>query len=454
MISSWLKPVKLKEVIPIVNGLFSHIPDATYEFKCDVTKAQLDYLLLANYSQKTTSPVVDMMHEDERAMLSNSELTALASMMLNYYKPKWDKLGEVYDLEYDPVHNYLDDWEDEMDQSTAGSSSMDRTSTDTLNYGTSHNNTRTDNLTEETTYGKVNTESFTNFKERTDYNSGSTHTINSENPMKEETTYGKTNTESFTNYKEKTDYHSGTAHLIDAQNPVKEEIDYGKDDLRTDNLTKSNSGEESTINTGSTTNAVWGFNSSNAVNSDQSTDNNKTSRHVIGNGQGGNLLEENETGWQRHTLSGKDTKTNTGKYTDDKTGYDEVTKTGSKADTLSGKDTTINTGEFSDDKSGYDETSKSGSKADTLSGKDTVKNTGSQTDVGADSTTGTNSRVVDDDRTQSESIDRNRNGRHFGNIGNITSQSMIKEEIELWKWNYVQTILEDARDFLTIPIYV
>ena len=384
MISSWLKPVKLKEVLPIVNGLFSHIPDGTYTFKCDVTKAQLDYLLLANYSQKITSPAVDMIHEDDRAMLTDSELTTLAGMLLNYYKPKWDKLGEVYDLEYDPVHNYLDEWEDEMDQTNEGTVDGNIVTTDRHNTNVAHHNLQDNDLSAETTFGKEVTRTYDN--------------------------------------DDKTNYHSSTAREIDSNNPMTEEVAYGKVDEREDDLEKTNTGEESTVNTGSTTNAVWGFNSSNAVNSDQSTDNNRTSRHFIGDGNGSNPFVEENTGTSTHTLSGKDTTTKTGKYSDDKSGYDQVEHSGTVTDTDDGTETTTNTGTVTDD--GYTRT------------------------------TGDDTRTVDDDRTRTDTIDRDRSGRHFGNIGNITSQSMIKEEIELWKWNYVQTILEDARDFLTIPIYV
>jgi hypothetical protein len=30
---------------------------------------------------------------------------------------------------------------------------------------------------------------------------------------------------------------------------------------------------------------------------------------------------------------------------------------------------------------------------------------------------------------------------------------MIREEIELWKWSYINEILDDAADFLSLPIY-
>lgn len=40
-----------------------------------------------------------------------------------------------------------------------------------------------------------------------------------------------------------------------------------------------------------------------------------------------------------------------------------------------------------------------------------------------------------------------------GNIGNITTQKMLNEEIELWKWNFVWQVIEDVKDFLCLPLY-
>ena len=40
-----------------------------------------------------------------------------------------------------------------------------------------------------------------------------------------------------------------------------------------------------------------------------------------------------------------------------------------------------------------------------------------------------------------------------GNVGNITYQKMLQEEIELWKWNFIQQVLSDVRDFTTLQIY-
>ena len=108
------------------------------------------------------------------------------------------------------------------------------------------------------------------------------------------------------------------------------------------------------------------------------------------------------------------------------------------------------------DEDGSVETTNTGTQTTDGSGTEdvTVTNTGTQTNLGADVTTGTNSRAGTSSTSDSGTDSVARSGRHFGNIGNLTSQKQLKEEIELWKWNYVETILNDAKDFLCLDTYL
>ena len=57
---------------------------------------------------------------------------------------------------------------------------------------------------------------------------------------------------------------------------------------------------------------------------------------------------------------------------------------------------------------------------------------------------------------QSAKIETGENEREltrFGNIGVTTTQQMMKQEIELWQWNFFETVFADIDNFLTIPIY-
>lgn len=40
-----------------------------------------------------------------------------------------------------------------------------------------------------------------------------------------------------------------------------------------------------------------------------------------------------------------------------------------------------------------------------------------------------------------------------GNIGVTTTQQMLKQEMDFWKWNYFDSIIRDVAEFLTIPTY-
>lgn len=347
----WTRPKipQIKDVLPLTNGIFGH---CNYSFKYDISKAHLDFLLLAKIGQRSPAPVIDVIHEqnDEEydAELTNAELTTLADIMVMTYKQKWDKLGEIYDIEYDPIHNYLDAWEDQSD----GSSERERTETvdrvDTLGTTVNKSSTRTDNLQEVS--GKTGTDTQT----RTD-NTMSTETRNLTN--------GNT---------------------------------------RTLNTDEANTGTVGVAGNNTDTNSIWGFNSSTDVNSDKTAGTNSST-------------ETRNT----HTAD-------TGTITDQGTegGSKSVADTGTVTTAMQHGQTT------------------------------TTNNTGTQGVTGSEATTGTNRRDLDTTEGETTEDSRARSGQHTGNIGNLTSQKQILEEIELWKWNYVEQILDDAKEFLSLPIYL
>lgn len=347
----WMRPKipKIKDVLPITNGIFGH---CNYNFKYNISKAHLDFLLLAKIGQRNPAPVIDVIHEqneeDYDAELTNAELTTLAEIMLMTYKQKWDKLGEVYDIEYDPIHNYLDAWEDE----SAGSSEISRTETvdrvDTLGTTVNKSSTRTDNLTQ------VAEKDGDDTAVRTD-----------------DLTETRTN-------------------------------DLNDSNTRTYDTEKANTGTVTMSGDDVTTDSLWGFNSSSNVNSDKS---------VLEHGQvRTDNLKENMDG----------TVTDVAEHTGDVTTENDGTQT----------------------------------TVTTFNSSLTTTNTGTQGVIGSEATTGTNRRDLDTAEGETTEDSRERSGRHSGNIGNLTSQKQILEEIELWKWNYVEQILDDAKEFLSLPIYL
>lgn len=283
-----------------------------YTFRAEVTKPSLDLLFISNYGKRNPSPIIETLQDEYGSVLTNEELSALAAVIVEMYKEKWDKLAEIYDLQYDPIHNYLDEWEDTSDEAGTRTLDSDATRTDVHGHQISDNNTRTDNLTQTT------------------------------------------------------------------------DTTIGTDGTRTDNLSETNN--TTTTNEGLVNQEMntYGFNSSTEVPRDATHETHE---------------DEDVT---------QSTRTNTG---------------------------TVTNSEDQDIDS-------------------TVHNTGTRTDARSIINSGTDTRDTDLNEDETTSHTRDRSGKHEGNIGNITTQKMIREELELWKWNYVQTILDDVKDFCTIPVYL
>lgn len=265
------RPRLVKNLFPKTNGLFTKI-----DFNFGVEKSLLDIMFLGQYGYKNPSPFVETIQENYDDPLTSEELQTIASALLALYSNKWTRLKALESAEYDPLHNYLDEWEDHSEGWNVNDKDLTSTRTDTHNTTETTQSTRTDNLTETTTLN------------------------------------------------------------------------------------------ESESTTDSQADSIHGFNSSNAVPTDNSS--------------------------------------------------------GSGSKTTTGTDTTANTG--------------------TQGLSQTVANTGTIT------------RGITENEGESGSDNRDREGRHSGNIGNITTQKMINEEIELWRWNFINQVLADVAEFCTLPIYL
>lgn len=367
----------MKDLIPLADGIFSHME---YTFRNEVTKTSLDLLFVANYGKKNPSPIVETIQGEDEGLMDDTKLNLLANVILEVYKPKWDKLADIYDIEYDPIHNFLDEWEDtsqedrELNGSTQGSTEVEYGRVDT------NSKTRTDNLAENTL-------------------------------VEDDTTQTRTDnlTELETRALNSTGQRTDNLTQTDA---------YGKTSTRTDNLHQVRDTDTTTSDSGSEADNIYGFNSAVAVGANTSSNSNT----------GSNSVDEtiDNTGTQAVAEGGSDTRTNTG------------TQSSTESDT--GTVTTANTGTVQNVTDGEVSTSKTNTgtvqtaETNTASGTDTTTKSGSTHDT--------------------ESTGRDREGRHFGNIGNLTSQKQIKEEIELWRWRYVNEILNDVSEFCCLPVYL
>lgn len=242
----------------------------------------LDHEFLKLYGSKNLSPMAASYLNDAETYVyadgayAGAAVKDIACYVFESCHFKWDKMIAIMNTNYDPIHNYLDEWEDESDRDKTGSNSFTSTRQDTLNTTETTQSTRTDNLL-------------------------STKTIN-----------------------------------------------------------------ESESTTDTQTDGIFGFNSSTSSNADKSD----------------------------------------------------------------------------------------GSSSKTTIGTDTDANTGTQGLSQTVADTGTNTRGTQEASSETENEDIARSGRHSGNIGNITTQKMIREEFELWQWNFVEQVLKDTANIVTSYVYL
>ena len=349
-----LRTKKIKDRLPIVNGLWSHI---NYQFPeiFDIQSSQLDVLFLSHWSLRTSGSLIELIHRGDDDLLSSAELEELAEIINGIYKNKWDRMMAVATAEYDPIHNY----NDHLIETIQYTESLDGTKSSSGN----NSNTRTDNL----------------HKTETDAR-GYTHT------------YNTTDTRTDNLHKVETDAR-GYTHT------------YNTTDTRTDNLSEEEIRNLSNSGTDASAHNVYGFNSATAVGESNTSGNNS-------NLESGSITTEN-TGTQASAKTGTEGRSNSGTLSEDNTGTQASAKTGTEGRTNSG----------------------------TL----TEDNTGTQTNAGTTSSSETIGNDTEGEKT--------REYTKSGNIGNISTQKLLNEELDLWKYNFIYEMMHDVAKFITIPIY-
>lgn len=191
------------------------------------------------------------------------------------------------------------------------------------------------------------------------------------------------------------------------------------------------------------------------------------------------------TGTNTNAVTGTDTTTNTGTNTNAVTGYDTVSDSGTvKTDGTTNTTRTNNTDLYgfnsagavpSDAQTGNEDTAASSTETRDLTNKtqyDTTEtetlNTQSKLERGTTETealntqsklergtTETETRDLSDDHTGSENTSgtETHTVTRKGNIGVTTTQSMIEEERDVWRWYFYEYVFQDLDKFLTIGVY-
>lgn len=373
-------PMRIKDVISMTNGFFNHIP---YTFPEDITKSSLDIQFFSNYSLRAIAPIVSLFN-DGVSQLTNESLDTIGWAIFETYHHKWDKQLAVYNIEYNPIYNYKDEFhetnsiESTDEKSDTWSESGDNLRVDnvliTIGKGVSQLTTRTDNLTEEKTLG-------------TELNQTRTDNLS------------KLTTNDLT------ENHSGNIT---------------ENSTRTDNLSQLETRDLTQINDDTGNDNLFGYNSPTAVGDTTNTSKSTTS-------DDGTVTTAN-TGTQQNNKTTEDSRgvTNSGTVKVDDSGTQKIVTANTGTDRL------VNTG--------TQQTNV------VNSGEDITKNSGSQKNTKSEHGT----------KTQNDEYVNNgkRDYEHVGNIGNHPTQQLINDEIELWRWNFVQEILNDVKEFTTIPVYL
>lgn len=261
---------QVREIFPIINGLFAH---CDYDFGI-VDKAELDRLFYTNYGLRSVAPLVTSLVLNPQA--TDADLTILAQTFTALCSYKWDKLKNLYTADYDPIHNYLDELVESVEDNTSNNTTLNTSDTGSSKTTEQLDSTRTDNLT------------------------------------------------------------------------------------RAENNTSTESG------TSNDEASLYGFNSTSPIPTN---------------------------------LNGET----------DSTNYQATTN---------------------------------------------VTNTGTQANVTNKTLDGSNSRKLTSTKESDVQSRITKTSTHRGNIGNLTTQQLMKQEIELRRWNFIESVLEDAKELLTIPMYL
>lgn len=202
------------------------------------------------------------------------------------------------------------------------------------------------------------------------------------------------------------------------------------------------SGQESNSGSDSTTRGVLGKETHTTSNTrtynslqDQRSDNTQIANTGTVSDTGNNSNNDGIFGFNSKVSSGAND--SNGSYSD--------LKTNNLTETHSGTDTNVRTGSYSDN----------GSEVITYSDGYSDEHEVSYGKRIISSNTHNNNGTLDSIITDGgeKTIEESESSHLSGNIGNHSNQELIREEIELWKKNFVNQILNDVASVLTIDVY-
>lgn len=489
----------LRQAIPDykTNGIFKNMSGIS---DWGITPEILDITMMGKYGNRTISP---LLREFTNNMGVINDMPGLSNMLSQLNMQNWSKTYAALDLEYNPIEPYKKDTDETInverditqDLNEVVTDDIETTQTGTVSDNGSHleniDTTKTNTLSGSDTSAKTGTET-----DQTTYNSSNTQEIKLDNSVQkgksgviEVTQDGTESSREYTpenpdtglpikdrNYTEtfsdtnrehegSDTWQGGVSHTlsdttiskegstveqVNAANPYDESTSMGNVEISdgtggatpTADETTSTSGfkptdmshvanndhkygdrdlSENTLNQDFSHNKVYEV-------SDKTLEksfNNRTETTVFGGGGAGEVVEHTDTKTY-HMENGQKV-------------YDEV------VDTKGGTDTDQTTYNTSD-------TTTYG-KVETLEedGTDEVIIRNTRTDNLTNTKTGTVSKA--NDNTIADDTATTRDSLSTGNLGFITSQQQIEQELELRKKHFYDIILKDVVDLITIKVY-
>lgn len=486
---------RVHEVIPLINGLFAHMDYTFWDF----TDEELEILMESRFGQRPVAPLLDIIQgppDDPcapRAPLTDAQLTLLANIILKTFRNKWDRLGAIHSLEYDVLKNYLDEYQEVLRDDTDISTERDVQRSDENNE-LSRLTTTSDTEGEQS---NVSSNESTNF--RNDDFVSEFSRVSKDNQLRTDSLEESKVRSEATDATRTDNLSEGIERSLEGSETRTDDLEeklaktVGTVQTRTDNLQDATTGSgtenvthsgggytESTdrvlASTGSENNAagLYGFNSSTPVgdstsDTDASKDEHETIEKVHTGSKTDNLSKSesstvNHTGTQGNNSETDESyvKGNTGTQGKVNDAQESVSKTNTGTQkTLTDvdeayikanrgtqgieEDTSISDSTHTTDDQESSSVSHGASSGKNLSSATTESNT--------ESNKQNVSRLTDSSIVNS-ALARAKQSIHKGNIGNLTPQQLITQEIELWRWNFIDEVMSDIKSMITIPIYI
>lgn len=449
---------KVKDILPLTNGLFAHINYVFWDFD----SWELDMLLLSRCGQRLPAPLLDIIQGPpldplaDRPQFTDGQLTELGQLILRTFQYKWDRLGGLHAEDYDILKNYLDEYEEVLQDDDSSSVSKSANHAE-RGFESTQLASSTGSTVTQQTENSNETESTRSDNFSSDFTRASTvTTTRTDNLSEAKTETEDTDVTRTDNLSESSVASDGatvtrTDNLLDSGEHSNTDSQSHQGGNYTEEVTReltSTGGQN-----GST--GVYGYNSSQPVGDstsevDTTASENETTTTVISGTKSDSASrsgtdEVSHTGTQE-TVTDSDsaaTKSNTGTQ-------DIVTDTDKSSTKLNtGTQTVAEVTSVTDSTTNVDNQTNT----TTSGGTSSASNESSQRAVSSNDVTSGSTSQLAEDSVINRALNRARKYTHKGNIGNLTPQQLIHQEIELWRWSFIEEVLNDVKDFITIPIY-